>query len=195
LLGVVGLFVKHVRTGKCVDDSGIEQSRNPDWGHLTFLKFSDNCLKETAQFRFRDNGALLNLKADGCFAALSKGYAGHALLPYMFYIYVDAISKDRSACAERSDQFKIHRGITHTPDGALSVYAHDPINKHIWKTWCAFPGNREDVSDRGIQPYIGLKSCNSGENQRFIFGKLTAKAGNIVSYSSTDTYFLLCLKT
>ena len=155
--------MKHVDIGKCIDDSGIEQSRSPSWGHMTFLEFSDNCLNKTAQFRFRDNGALLNLEADGCFAAYAK--AGHDpnyfRLPFMFYIYVDAVSKDRSACAQKPKK-NIYRAITQTSGGALSL--------RVPAQWCAFPGNRADVSERGIETYVGLTRCNGAQSQSFIFG-------------------------
>ena len=161
--------MKHVKTGKCIDDSGIVQSRG-DWGHLTFLEFSDNCLNKTAQFRFRDNSALLNLEADGCFAAFVKaGNPGHRRLPFMFYIYVDAISKDRSACAQKPKK-NIYRAITQTPDGALSVYTK-PYEHWRFETWCAEPESRSDVPSRGIDLYLGLKKpCDGAEDNRFNFG-------------------------
>ena len=171
LLGAIGFFVKHVKTGKCIDDSGIVQSRGDKWGHLTFLEFSDNCLNKTAQFRFRDNGALLNLEADGCFAAFVKASRdpNYFMLPFMFYIFVDAISKDRSACAQKPEK-NIYRAITQTPDGALSVYAK-PYGNWRFETWCAEPGSDSDVTSRGTDPYLGLKKpCDGAEEKLFNFG-------------------------
>jgi hypothetical protein len=168
LAGAAGFFVKHVETGKCIKDTGVEQSRGKNWGHLTFLEFSDNCLDETAQFRFRANGALLNLKADGCFASFRK-YFGDVVI-YMFFIYVDFDTKDRSACAQKPEK-NIYRAITQTSDGALSV--HDkPLGEKTYKTWCAVPETHSKISKRGINPYLGLAlSCDNALAKRFNFGK------------------------
>ena len=60
--GAAGFFVKHVQTGMCINDTSKIQSKGHAWGTLYFVELSHNCLDPAAQFRFRDNGAMLNLK-------------------------------------------------------------------------------------------------------------------------------------
>jgi hypothetical protein len=99
-------------------DTGQIQS-NGSWGNLSFLGYSDtdSCLDPAA--RFRDNGAMLNLKRQGCLAAFNRNGSGYNL--DMFYIYVDSVSLDTAACAQKPNE-SIYRAITQTPQGALSVY-------------------------------------------------------------------------
>ena len=103
----------------CISDTGQIQS-NGSWGNLSFLGYSDNsCLDPAAQFRFRDNGAMLNLKRQGCLAAFNRNGPGYDL--DMFKIYVGSVSLDTAACAQKPNE-SIYRAITQTPQGALSVY-------------------------------------------------------------------------
>ena len=140
----------------CINDTGQIQSSG-SWGNLSFLVFSDNsCLDPAAQFRFRDNGAMLNLKRQGCLAAFNKPGSGYDL--DMFYLYVDSVSLDTAACAQN---------ITQTPEGALSVY-YKGKDKSSFQTWCA----EYAYSRYGV--YMGLSTrCHSMNNyyQRFILGK------------------------
>ncbi len=121
-LGPACFFVKKFiycyRKGRCLKTTGQIQSSD-SWGNLSFLESSyDSCLNPTAQFRFRDNGAMLNRKTQGCLATFHNG-SGYDL--DMFYIYVDSLSLDTAACAQKPNG-GIFRAITQAFDGKLAVY-------------------------------------------------------------------------
>ena len=165
-----GFFVKHVQTGLCINDTSIIQSQDSSWGKLFFLELSNNCLHPAAQFWFRDNGAMLNLKKQGCLSAFYKSGSGYRL--DMFYLYVDAFSLDRSACAQRPDQ-KIYRAIAQTTWGGLSVY-YKGNGKSSFQNWCAVNGHYKELAEnQGIDPYVKLTTpCTDTPDKRFHFGKL-----------------------
>ena len=161
----------------CINDTSIIQSRG-SWGNLTFVELSNDCLDPAAQFRFRDNGAMLNLKRKGCLAAL---YKSTDFLD-MFYIYVDAVSLDSSACAQKPEE-NLFRAVSQTSWGGLFVYysgfprfADRRGNlrpSRPFRNWCAFLETYRPFSENyGIDPYIGLTTdCNDAEDKRFHFGK------------------------
>ncbi len=150
----------------CIKDSGQIQS-NGSWGNLSFLELAHNsCLDPAAQFRFRDNGAMLNLKRQGCLAAFHRNGSGYDL--DMFYLYVDSVSLDTAACAQKPNE-SIYRAINQTSDGALSVY-YKGKNKGSYETWCASRRYNSQLNEKyGIYYYIRLRTCYSAN--RFIFGK------------------------
>ena len=163
--GVGGFFVKHVKTGMCIYDTGKIQSKGSSWGSLSYTELFNNCLDPAAQFRFRDNGAMLNVKRKGCLAASHKdsNYLDN------FYIYVSD-DLEKSACAQKPDD-KIYRAITQTSWGGLSVY-YKGYKKTKFQTWCAVPKTHKSLANYGIDPYIGLTTnCNDAEDKRFNFGK------------------------
>ncbi len=156
--------------GLCIKDTGQIQSSG-SWGNLSLLELSyGSCLDPAAQFRFRDNGAMLNLKRQGCLAAFHNG-SGYNL--DMFYLYVDSVSLDTAACAQKPNE-SIYRAITQTSEGALSVY-YKGKNKSSFVTWCA--EGRHDSQFYyfyRIYYYIGLTpQCHSIDRytQKFFFGK------------------------
>ena len=151
-------FVKHVQTGMCIIDTRILQA-NRKWGNMSFVELSNNCLDPAAQFRFRDNGAMLNLKRPGCLFPTYKAGSGHSL--DMFYLYVNSKGLDTEACAERVDR-KTDPAINQTSWGGLSV-------KYKSKTQCAVPKTDSRLK---IDTYIGLTtSCSDAGNKSFNFGK------------------------
>ena len=167
--------------GLCIKDTGQIHS-NGSWGNLSFLELSYNCLDPAAQFRFRDNGAMLNLKRQGCLAAFHRNVSGYDL--DMFHLYVDSVSLDTAACAQKPNE-GIYRSITQTPEGGLSVY-YKGENKSSFETWCAQNGHSYELDKNyGINHYVGLTTCLPiYSNQRFIFGKFLL---NII--------FFLCLRS
>jgi hypothetical protein len=159
----------------CINDTGQIQSSG-SWGNLSFLEISyvSNCLDPAAQFRFRDNGAMLNLKRQGCLAAFHRNGSGYDL--DMFYLYVDSVSLDTAACAQKPNE-SIYRAITQTPEGGLSVYYKGKDNSSF-QTWCAsYTSNAQLYRNYGIILYMGLSTrCHSNAyNQKFIFGKFLLK--------------------
>ena len=169
VLGASGFFVKHVQTGLCINDTSIIQSKG-SWGNLSFMELSNNCLDPAAQFRFRDNGAMLNLKRQGClWAGFKSTNFGYCL--DMFYLYVDAVSLDRSACAQNPGK-KIYRAITQTTWGGLSVH-YKGYRKSSFQTWCAVNGHHKELAEnQGIDPYVKLTtSCTDAPDKRFNFGR------------------------
>ena len=157
--------MKHVKTGMCINDTSKIQSQG-SWGNLSFVELTNNCLDPAAQFRFRDNGAMLNLKRQGCLAAFYKSGSGYYL--DMFYIYV-ADNLEREACAQNSEN---NRAITQTSWGGLSMY-YGRSRTSSFQTWCAVPKTYQPLAtNQGIDPYIGLTTnCNDTEDKRFNFGK------------------------
>ena len=93
--------MKHVQTEMCINDTRILQASG-FWGNLSFVELSSNCLDPAAQFRFRDNSAMLNLKRPGCLSPSYKAKSGYWL--DMFYIYVSSAGLDSEACANRADR-------------------------------------------------------------------------------------------
>ena len=150
-------------SGRCLSDTGQIQSSG-SWGNLSFLGFSDNsCLDPAAQFRFRDNGAMLNLKRQGCLAAFHRNGSGYDL--DMFYLYVDSVSLDTAACAQKPNE-NIYRAITQTPEGGLSIY-HKGKDESSFQTWCAYyTYNSHLLRNYGINRYMGLTKRSTDYNQR-----------------------------
>ncbi len=162
----VKLFTYHYTAGHCIKDTGQIQSSG-SWGNLSFLELSyKSCLDPAAQFRFRDNGAMLNLKRQGCLAAYHKAGSGYHL--DMFYLYIDSVSLDTAACVQKPNE-SIYRAITQTSDGKLTVY-YKGKDKSSFETWCAASSyNSQLYENYGIRDYLGLRTpyCY----YRFIFGK------------------------
>ncbi|XP_028402111.1 uncharacterized protein LOC114525101 [Dendronephthya gigantea] len=154
----------------CINDTGIIQS-NGSWGNLYFLELSgDSCLHLTAQFRFRENGAMLNLNRQGCLAGGSLSGSGFNL--DLFYLYVDSVSLDTAACAQNPNK-GIYRAINQTTQGALSVY-YKGHGKSLFETWCAtYEYNYQLSKKYAINQHIGLSTRCDNWNQRFIFGSVT----------------------
>jgi hypothetical protein len=164
----------------CINDTRIIQSNNPTWGNVSFVELSNDCLDPTAQFRFRDNGAMLNLERQGCVAAFTKylrridEIEDFAL--DMFFIYVDAVSLDRSACAQRPEK-EIYRALTQTSEGALSVnFSRYNVSLKEYEPcdiWCAVPKRHNRFTEYyGIDLFVGLtRPCDDASDKRFHFGK------------------------
>ena len=138
----------------CINDARIIQGKNESWGNLTFVELSNNCLDPAAQFRFRDNGAMLNLKRLGCLFPIRRSGS----LYVVFYIYVSSGSLDTSCSYESGP-------VNQTSWGGLSV-------RYRESKQCAVPKTPSPFADsRGIDHYIGLANCNEAENKSFNFGK------------------------
>ena len=159
--------MKHVKTGMCINDtSKIQSGEGSSWGNLSYVELSNNCLDPAAQFRFRNNGAMLNLKRPGCLAALYKADDGYYL--DMFYIYVSD-NLEKGACAEDSQN---KRAITQTEWGGFFLY-YKRLKGDPFETRCAVPKTHKELAkNQGIDPHIELTTnCNYAEDQRFHFGK------------------------
>ena len=160
-------FFSGETTAKCIKSTSHILSRG-NWGSLSFLELSRSCQDPSAQFQFRDNGAMLNLERQGCLAAFHKNGSGYDL--DMFYLYVDSVSLDTNACAQKPNE-SIYRAITQTPKGALSVY-YKGKDEDSFETWCAQPRyNQKLKQNYEIFQYIGLTTQCDTSYQRFIFGK------------------------
>ena len=159
-----GFFVKHEQTGMCINDTRIIQSEG-SWGNLSYVEPSNNCLDPAAQFRFRDNGAMLNLKRPGCLNPRYRAGSGHWL--DVFYLYVHSKGLNTEACRERVDR-NTDPAITQTSWGGLSV-KYKEYRKNTVQTMCAVPKTDPRLA---IDTYIGLTtSCSDAGNKRFNFGK------------------------
>ncbi len=164
--------MKHVQSGMCINDTSIKQSPPEDWGYLIFLELSNNCLDPAAQFRFRDNGAMLNLEGQRCIRPAYR--AGSGYWRNMFYIFVARPDRVNTSCPDMPDNY---RAITQTSWGGLSLsFKGSPGPDRVgtqFKTWCAVSATYQELADdSGIDPYIGLtRDCNDAEDKRFNFGK------------------------
>ena len=164
-------------TGRCLNATG-EVHSNGSWGNLSFLELSfKSCLEPTAQFRFRENGAMLNLERQGCLAgdyATGPGY----YYTDMFFLYVDSVSLDNAACAQNPSK-GIYRAVKQTADGGLYVY-YKGKHRSSFQTWCAEPR----YNDFEKKHYISLSTpCYFHTlfdwNSNFCFGEFL----NIFIYS------------
>ena len=161
--------MKHVQTGMCINDTRIIQSEGT-WGNVSFVGLSNNCLDPAAQFRFRDNGAMLNLKRPGCLFPTHRAGSGYGL--DMFYLYINRKGLDTEACSERVDR-NTDPAITQTSWGGLSV-KYRKIGKTTVQTTCAVPNTDSRLQ---IATYVGLTtSCGDAGNKRFNFGKFLLAA-------------------
>ena len=162
--------MKHVKTGKCINDTRIIHSRG-SWGNVSLVELSYNCLDPAAQFRFRDNSAMLNLKRPGClFATHKTANPGYSI--DMFYLYVNSKGLNTEACREHVAR-KTDPAIAQTAWGGLSLrYTRD--RSRTLETMCILPKTDQRlVNNPGIDPYIGwTRDCNDAEDKRFNFGKL-----------------------
>ena len=166
--GACGFFVKHVKTGMCINDTRIIQSRG-SWGNVSFVELSSDCLDPAAQFRFRDNGAMLSLIRPGCLFPTYKGGLGRSLST--FYLYVNSKGLDTEACRERLDR-KTDPAITQTSWGGLSIkYTREKSGTP--QKMCIVPKTDQELAvNPGIDPYIDFtRDCNDAEDKRFNFGK------------------------
>ena len=182
-LGTDCFFVKVVNSYRysrlCLNHTDQIQSSG-SWGSLSFLELSYNsCLDPAAQFRFRDNGAMLNVKRQGCLAAFHNG-SGYDL--DMFYLYVDSVSLDTAACAQKPNE-GIYRAISQISDGKLAVY-YKGKDKSSFQTRCAqWSYNYQLYKNYDINYYMGLStSCYSLHSSRFHFGRFLL---NIFIYRKT----------
>ena len=150
-LATGSFFVKHVKTGMCINDTRVIFRKKPSEWNLSFVELSNNCLDPAAQFRFRDNGAMFNLKTQGCLNILFRESARYYL--EMFYLNVN--NDINRACSW---------AISQTCWGGLSTL----YNIHT----CAVPKTYEQLANnQGIDPYIALTNCNNTEDKHFNFGK------------------------
>ena len=150
-------FISQYGRGRCINATSQIQSSGSR-RNLIFLELSYNsCLDPSAQFRFRDNGAMLNLKRQGCLAALHNAFGyNHDML----YLHVDSV---KDSCAQKPSK-GIYRAITQTSKGALSVY-YNGKDKDSFETWCMCLKYSQNLTSN----YIGLnQQCQC----KFIFGKL-----------------------
>ena len=159
--------MKHVQTGMCIIDTRRIQSGGT-WGNVTYVELSNNCLDPAAQFRFRDNGAMLNLKRPGCLYPTNKAGPGYSL--DMFYLYVNSKGLETEACRERVER-NTDPAITQTAWGGLSV-KYIRFGQGTPRDMCLDRKSYQQLAgNQGTDPYIGLTSCNDAENKRFNFGK------------------------
>ena len=187
-------YTYHHHKGRCLNATG-EIHSSGSWGNLSFLGFSYNsCFEPTAQFRFRANGAMLNLKRQGC---LAGDYAAHVpgYNTDMFFLYVDSVSLDNAACVQNAKK-EIYRTITQTAGGGLSVY-YKGKHSSSFQTWCA----ERQYNSIEKKYYIGLTTwCYIYGFRRFFFGKfkiMPNKEPRFNSYllSARKTICFVILKT
>ena len=147
----------------CIDDTRKIQGKNESWGNVSYVELSNDCLDPAAQFRFLDNGAMLNLERPGCFHPLNRAGSGYGL--NMFFIYVSSGGLDDVACSGNVDK-STHPAITQTSWGGLSVKYKASIQCAVKKT------HKDLANNQGIDTYIGFATnCNDAEDKRFNFGK------------------------
>ena len=146
-----GFFVKHVKTGMCINDTSIIMG-DFSWGNMSYLELSINCLDPAAQFLFVNTGAMFNLKRPGCLHPLPINN------PDFLALWVASVSE-----IERGNSCDDRFAITQTSWGGLSTK----------NSRCAVPKADKRLANEGIDPYIATASdCNDNQNGRFNFGKI-----------------------
>ena len=169
--------MKHVKTGMCINDTSIIQSKDSSWGNMSYLELSNNCLDPAAQFRFVNTSAMLNLKRPGCihplYATINK--KRFDLLP----LWVASVSEKGNSCNQKL-------AITQTSWGGLSV-------QHRSQTWCAVPKTDQSLADnQGIDPYFGLtRDCSDAKNKRFNFGKFPVSSHTLPFYTIKQQFYIV----
>ena len=109
---------------------------------------------------------MLNLKRQGCVAAFNKNGSGYNL--DMFYLFVDSVSLDTNACAQKPNE-GIYRAITHTLYQELLVH-YKGKNSCSFGIWRGSLLHSDALRDKyKIRYYIGLSS--STRYHVFAFGK------------------------
>ena len=158
----------------CLKDTGIIQSSG-SWENLSVLELSEHtCLDPEAQFRFRDNGTMLNLKRQGCVAAFKINVSGYNL--DMFYLFVDSVSLDTNACAQKPNE-SIYRAITHTLYQELSVH-YKGKNSSSFGIWRGTVFHNDALHDKyEISYYIALSSSRRYDPFSFACSKSGVLAG------------------
>ena len=150
-------FVKHVKTGMCVNDTSIIIEKDESWGNMSFLELSNNCLDPTAQFRFVDTNAMLNLKRPGCLHPLYTKSNRLDLLG----LWVASVSE-----IEQGKSCNQKLAITQTSWGGLSVQ-YDRSGRNS-RTSCENPKTDQGLANQGINSYTGLTTnCSHNQNERF----------------------------
>jgi hypothetical protein len=107
---------------------------------------------------------MLNLERQGCVAAFNRNGSGYNL--DMFYLFVDSVSLDTNACAQKPNE-SIYRAITQTSHGGLSIY-YEGKNKDFLEIWRAEASYSHSVPHH----YIGLVTTPVNDAQIFYFGML-----------------------
>ena len=133
--------MKHVQTGMCIHVTRLLQT-DEYWGNLSFVELSNNCLDPAGQFRFLDNGAMLNLERKGCLEATSREGHGYGLDMLYMLLTPDPIDN----CAQRHAITQI------SWRGLYVLYIVD-------RPWCVVPETDSRIlKDQGIDRYIGMTS-------------------------------------
>ena len=155
-----GFFVKHIKTGMCINDTSII-ARKGQWGSMSYLELSNNCLDPAAQFQFVNTSAMLNLKRLGCI------HPQYDKILDLLLLWVASVSE-----IELGNSCNQELAINQTYWGGLSVQYRRVLRKKF-QTWCAVPKTDQSLSEtQGIDTYFGLaQDCSDSQNRRFNFGK------------------------
>ena len=140
-----GFFIKHVQSGKCIYDTGVEYLRYPSINpiHLTYyLNLTKNCFDSTTQFKFHQSGSILKPNRRGCLV-------GEEILQDLFLIY-EKKGDIAAACKDANALTQTFQGGIFTSDFDKCAVPPGYIKRHV---------------------YMGIANCNNEEDQRFHFGK------------------------
>ena len=169
----------------CINDTRIIQSEDPKWGNVSFVDLSINCLDPAAQFRLRDNGAILNLKRSGCLFPIHKTIYKDTIID-MLALYVHSRGLDTEACAP-SPTRNTDPAINQTYWGGLAV-KYKAYKETTFQIWCVVPKTDSQLSIKGIDPYIGVtKNCYDTKDKRFNFGEFLSSN----NFSQTKNVILM----
>ncbi|XP_046857400.1 uncharacterized protein LOC124450794 [Xenia sp. Carnegie-2017] len=166
-----GFFIKHVLSGKCIYDTGVEYSRYPRNNnpiHLTYyLNLTKNCFDSTAQFKFHQSGSILKPNREGCLV-------GERDFKKLFLIY-EKKGDIAAACNDANALNQTFQGGIFTSN----MYFND----------CAVPPGYIKS-----QVYMGIAKCNGEEDQRFHFGSVTCSGQKIANTNCSNNQYMVVKK-
>ncbi|XP_046857065.1 receptor-type tyrosine-protein phosphatase delta-like isoform X2 [Xenia sp. Carnegie-2017] len=160
-----GFFIKHVQSGKCIYDTGVEYSRYPSINpiHLTYyLNLTKNCFDSTTQFKFHQSGSILKPNRRGCLV-------GDRILQDLFLIY-EKKGDIAAACNDANALTQTFQGGIFTSDFDKCAVPPGYIKRHV---------------------YMGIANCNNEEDQRFHFGAVTCAGQKIADASCSNNQYMV----
>jgi hypothetical protein len=137
-----GLFLRHTQTGKCITPLEELVYDAPNDAIPYYVVLTDNCLNDTAQFRYLDKPLLFNIEKQGTLWS-----PGHPAYMSRWWVY-KGVHPSRISGAMSSLNY-----LKQTAAGSLFLYNWDV---------CAQPNSSN---------YILRETCGNTTEQEFTFGK------------------------
>ncbi|XP_046858340.1 uncharacterized protein LOC124451778 isoform X2 [Xenia sp. Carnegie-2017] len=156
-----GFFIKHVQSGKCINDTGMTLFGN-FYGIGYYLNLTNNCFDPTTQFKFHQSGSILKPNRQGCLV-------GDRQREDLFLIYENK-GNIAAACNDANALTQTFQGGIFTSDFNKCAVPPGYIKRHV---------------------YMGIAKCNNEEDQQFHFGAVTRAGQKIADASCSNNQFMV----